>query len=485
MQEHIQQEEKLISVLLQDKGAVHEWTQSGAGQERFDLTHQNILAGVLFAFNNNVKLTRETYKNFLADYRKLSPAETAAQMALFNRCYMHATKRDDFPMLIERVKTSFIRRKTSQHLQEFTKDREKLGDIGANRALMEKLSALEADSAETKAVFQGVHEFRNEFMEQFQYRRDNPHVRLICGIKELDETMNVGFKDGHLSIFAAPIGGGKTTLMCNIAANLYSKFNTNILYIPLEMPRSEIFTKLIARENELSLTKIEHPETLSPEEFTEYKNKLSAGFDKWSNLEHKFQVLDMPERAKVSTIRREIEKRISYFKPKVVFVDYADNLVPDFRRSRSDEEMNDMLQDLRKMGAALGFHTCSAAQLAKEYIKAFNESKEGKQQTADSTSIRGGLVYGMNADSFYAQMRDPTAPNERLILMCIKSRHGAPVFGKEGHTKTHLAFSPDMALIESPSDVTWQGPKDVGMLDMLAVKPTPEEMEELNSESPF
>jgi hypothetical protein len=208
--------------------------------------------------------------------------------------------------------------------------------------------------------------------------------------------------------------------------------------------------------------------------------------DKWTNLDHKFQVLDMPERAKVSTIRREIEKRISYFKPKVVFIDYADNLVPDFRRSRSDEEMNDMLQDIRKMGKVLGFHTCSAAQLAKDFIKAFNESKEGKQQSADSTSIRGGLVYSMNADSMYGQMRDPAAPNEKLVFMCIKSRHGSPTFGVQGHTKTTLAFSPDIALIESPNDVVYQDPnKDAGLLDMMQAAPSPEEIENLHEESPF
>lgn len=483
--EHIQQEEKFISLLLQEKKFASDWLQSGVGIDRFDRVHQNILTSVVYAINNNVKLSRDTFKNFLVNYVRLTPAETAAQISLYNRCLGWATKHDDFPMLLENIKRSYIRRKTSEHLQHYTRDREKMGDIGANHALIEKLQTLEADSVETKAAFQGVHEYKDEFMEQLQYRRDNPHVRLICGIKEIDQTMNVGFKDGHLSIFCAPIGGGKTTLMCNIAANLYARYNTNILYIPLEMPRSEIFTKLVARENKLSLTKIEHPDMMPIPEYEAMKKTLSEGFDKWLALEHKFQVLDMPERAKVSTIRREIEKRISYFKPKVVFIDYADNLVPDLRRSRSDEEMNDMLQDLRKMGKALGFHTCSAAQLAKEFIKSFNESKEGKQSSADSTSIRGGLVYSMNADSMYAQMRDPAQPNEKLILMCPKSRHGSPVFA-QGNTKTHLSFFPDMALIESPQDMVYQNPnKDSELLAMLDKQPTQEEIDNLNEESPF
>ena len=478
--EHIQTEEQLISLLLVDKDAVSQWESSGLTTDRFDPQHAHIIAAIEYAQNNNTRLTRETFKNFLTDYKKLTPAETAAQISLYSRCQIKAAKKDDLPMLLGKVKQSFIRRKTSQYLQEYTKDRERMGDLGANRSLTDKMQALEAESTESKSLFLGAHEIKESFMTKLRERRNNPHVRLECGIKEIDETMNVGFRDGHLTIFCAPIGGGKTTLMCNIAANLYSRYNQNILYIPLEMPNEEIFTKLVSRETGVSLKKIEHADQLSEDEIT----AIDASFDKWTNIQHKFNVLDMPERAKVSTIRREIEKRINYFKPKVIFIDYADNLVPDLRRSRSDEEMNDMLQDLRKMGKVLGFHVCSAAQLAKEFIQRFNETKDGKQAGADSTSIRGGLVYSMNADSMYAQMRDPTMPNERLILMCIKSRHGSPTFGLQHNVKTHLSFAPDLALIESPSDVVYENPnKSAALLDMMSRQPTQADIE--NDGSPF
>ena len=480
--DHLHQEEQLISVLLQDKEYVRKWTQTGIGHDRFDKSHEYILSGIQFAFNNDVSLTRESFKNFLTNYKKLTPAETAAQVSLYSRCLMKATKKDDFPMLLETVKQSFIRRKTSQFLQEYNRDRERLGDIGANRSLIEKMQSLEAESIETKSIFIGAHEIKDSFMTKLMDRRLNPHVRLECGIKEIDDTMNVGFKDGHLTIFCAPIGGGKTTMMTNVAANLYSRYNTNVMYIPLEMPNDEIFTKLVSRETGISLKKIEHAETLTEEEI----KMLSDSMDKWKNIEHKFNVLDLPERAKVSTIRREIEKRINYFKPKVIFIDYADNLVPDQKRSRSDEEMNDMLQDIRKMGKALGFHTCSAAQLAKDFLKQFSEQKEGKQSAADSTSIRGGLVYTMNADSVYAQLRDPAMPNEKLIFMCIKSRHGSPVFGPQGNIKTHLSFRPDIALIESANDIVYEGPKDSDLLDLVGKMPSPEDVAAAIDEgSPF
>lgn len=478
--EHIQSEEHFINLLLADKENIRSWDHSGLQISQFDEQHQNILSGIRFAANNDVLLTRETYKNFLADYKKMSPAETAAQVALYNRCLMKVAKKDDLPMLVGKVKTSYIRRKTSQFLREYNNDREKLGDLGANRSMIEKMQTLEADASEGKTIFVEAHKYKEQFMIDLDHRRRNPNARLTCGIAEIDETMDKGFKEGHLTLFCAPIGGFKTTMMVNVAANLFARSGANVMYIPLEMPHDEILTKLVSRETGIDMHKIEHAEKLTEEEIRD----IAAGMDKWQNMASRFSILDMAERTRVSVIKREIEKRISYFKPRVVFVDYADNLIPDYDRGRSDLNMNDMLEDLRKMGKALGFSVVSAAQLAKDFLKQFKEEKEGKQSSADSTSIRGGLVYTANSDTVYAQLRDPMMPNERLVFMCIKSRHGKPTFGVQNNIKTHLMVRPEIALIESPKDIVWAGPKDNGLLQMASVMPTPEEIDAMEG-SPF
>ena len=72
-------------------------------------------------------------------------------------------------------------------------------------------------------------------------------------------------------------------------------------------------------------------------------------FKKWETHNSRFSLLKMKERTKVSEIRKEIEKRISYFKPQVVFIDYLDNLIPEsFRGNRSDLEMNQIIEDINK-----------------------------------------------------------------------------------------------------------------------------------------
>lgn len=452
MEEYLEVEEQVVSILLRDVACVRKWLQGGSdkqpvGVEYFDSSHAMILAGIQYANNNDVSLTRQTYRDFLVTYYKLNPQESAAQISLYNRCLLKAGKQEDLPMLLEKVKATHIRRKTTRCFTEYKLEKDKLGDLGANRSLIEKLTSLEADTAESKSSFLEIHKGKDDFMKALMERRDNPQARLTCGIPEIDHTMNVGFKKGHLTLFCADVGAFKTTLMVNVALNMFHLHGENMLYVPLEMPAEEILQKVISRETEIPFNLIEHAEMLSKEQI----EKIAEEIDKWNKLQHRFSILEMGGRAKLSWVRREIEKRINYFHPRVVFIDYADNLVPDRRQSRSDLEMNDILEDMRQMGKSLGFGVVSAGQLARDALKKVKDQKEGKENLS-STDIRGGQVMTANADTVYAQLRDPTQPGEKLILFCLKARHGSNIFPNK-KDRTTLRVRGDIGLITSDNDV--------------------------------
>jgi replicative DNA helicase len=476
--EHLNIEQQTISIFLSDKQAVSHWLSTSINHSFFDEAHQNILSAITYAHNNGVQLTRDAYRQFLSEYKKLTPAQIAAQMTTYGRCLMSAADKSGLPILLDRIRTAYTNRKTASLLNEYNKKREKVGVLGANRELIEKLMALEADTQENVAQFVELAGAKDKFMSDLLERRNNPAARLTCGIDEIDDTMNVGFKNGHLTLFSADVGSFKTTMMVNVGLNIHKLHQQNILYIPLEMPSEEIFTKIVGRELGIDMHKIEHSEKLTEPEI----KQISDEFDKWHNMGSSFAVLDMAERTKVSTIRREIEKRISYFKPRVVIVDYADNLVPDISRAgRNDLELNDMLEDMRKMGKALGFSIVSAAQLARDALKKVQDQQNGKQ-TLSSTDIRGGQVYTANADTVYAQLRDPALPNEQLIFFAIKARHGKLTFGN-GRNKTILRVRPEIALIESPNVIDTQGlPQDADVLDMLNQQPS---LSDMDDDQPF
>jgi replicative DNA helicase len=455
MEAHIDNEEKLIGLFLGSKETAKRWTQEPVSINYFDKVHQNILSGVIFAVNNGVQLTRQSYKDFLDSYKSLTPAEIAAEVSLYNRCVMKGGKVDDLPMMLDKVKDAYVRRKTSQFFNEYKKEKDLTGDLDANRKLVDKLSALEADSVTSKIEVLEIHKAKDRFLENLYERKNNPNVRLTCGIPEIDDTMNVGFKPGHLTLFCADVGSFKTTMMVNVALNIFkrSQNEANILYIPLEMPADEILHKIVSRETKIPNNIIEHAEYITDEQI----KIISLEMDKWASLQNKFHIMEMVERTKVSVLRREIEKRIHYFKPRMVFVDYVDNLIPDERNSRSDLEMNNTLEDLRKMGQALGFGVVSAAQLSRDVLKKLKESKNG---SVSSTDIRGGQVMTANSDTVYAQWRDPANPAQNLIFTCIKARHGQNLFANNAD-KAILKVEPSIGLIESVSIVQkWNGDKD-------------------------
>jgi hypothetical protein len=296
--------------------------------------------------------------------------------------------------------------------------------------------------------------------------------------------MNVGFKPGHLTMFCADVGSYKTTMMVNVALNIFKRSNqeANILYIPLEMPADEILHKIVSRETNIPNNLIEHAEKLTEEQI----KMIAVEMDKWASLQNKFCIMEMVERTKVSILRREIEKRIHYFKPRLVFVDYADNLLPDERQSRSDLEMNNTLEDLRKMGQALGFGVVSAAQLSRDALKKLKESKDGKGGIS-SVDIRGGQVMAANSDTVYAQWRDPSNPSLKLIFTCIKARHGQNLFENK-MDRTILDVRGEIGLITSPRVLDWRAGQTDKVIAQMGQAPPDEIMNNLpqhSDDAPF
>jgi replicative DNA helicase len=254
--------------------------------------------------------------------------------------------------------------------------------------------------------------------------------------------------------------------MLNVALNIWKK-GENVLYVPLEMPAEEIRQKAVSRETEIPFNLIEHADKLNDTQIKMIAEKL----DEWTGPAHRFQILDMNGRSKLSQVRREIEKKImAGFQPRVVVIDYADNLTPDKRQTRSDLEMNDILEDMRQMGKQLGFAVITAAQLARDGLKRVREQKDGKQQLG-STDIRGGQVMMANSDTVYAQLRNPAQPADQLLFFCLKARHGKNIF-KSGQDRTILSVKADIGLIESANDVVYEGPQDEDLLDGMLNSPS-------------
>jgi len=248
-----------------------------------------------------------------------------------------------------------------------------------------------------------------------------------------------------------------TNVMLNIALALVDRGH-EVLFIPLEMSRFDLMNRILCNRLNLSMGALASPNKLTEEEFTSLK--ASEIWDKGLKLLH---ILDSDERTTVSFLKRQIEEKVREKKPKVVIIDYIDNLQPDTMYGQKHIEVGDIIKALRFLGRRYDFHIISAAQMNRTAIKAL---REGKEEAVDSTSIYGSHLYSADSDNIFALMK-VKGEDTRLKIYTIKSR-----YGPSGQTK-ELQVNAARCLISS-TDGMMELTGDSG-LDMYESMNTPVE----------
>jgi len=455
---YIDIENDFICLLLHNKDLIDEWLTSNLPVNYFDETHQHMLNAILFAFNNDACLTRKTFLNYLKQYTT-NKLELDSQEGLFNRISIKIgnVKRDDFQLLKEQIRESYISRNCLSYLEQYRNDKGNKGGVFAAKSLQKRLNDLVTDTTEErKIIYESITDYAPEYITALEEKRknpDNPNNTIKCHIKEIDETMVVGFAPGTLTLICADVSCYKTTMMNNIGANIWKLSSQNVLNVPLEQPREMMFQKFLSRETKIDFRLFQQPHEMTNEQVELVKQTIK----KWDEIPEKFFIMEAPERIPVSLIRREIEKHIDIFKPRLVIIDYIANLVPDsktYRKDRNDLEIGEMLKDLRAMGKPgsmhkEGFAIVSAVQIGREGLKRVR--KMGISKTAFySEDLRGSHEYSADADNIYAQMPDPTN-GKRLFIYPIKCRYGKRTF-TNGSTKAILDIVPEIGLIQTIQD---------------------------------
>ena len=405
------------------------------------------------------KLTENIYLDFIkrsfaeGDYNKWIKAEVSGvkfaegvEKAIFyNVSNLQNVDPNDYEFLVRLVREHHIKERSSDLLEKFG-NKSKIDFLPALVDLNENISSLISDNSSSSSVsWVSVDDYADNWYEELEKEILNPAKVLSTGIKEFDETINVGLDIGSLTLIVADVGGFKSTTMMNIALNVCKQSKENVLYVSLEMPKKRLMQKIIAREARVDSKKISQPANLSKEE----KEKLRQSLDTFKNLSSKFVILDAEERTTVSAIRAEIEKRKSYFKPRLVVIDYISILMPDgsFAKLQEHSWYGQMCKSLRSLGRKMGFAVLSAVQLNREAIKSLRNQKDGKASIG-SDSLKGSHDFSADSDNIFIQMPHNDLPDEKLGLFCVKARYGQKQFSN-GKQRVDLNINPKYGLVES------------------------------------
>jgi replicative DNA helicase len=166
------------------------------------------------------------------------------------------------------------------------------------------------------------HDFLDDFEERYEYYT-KPEHKVEFLLKSLNEITKGGFSNKTLNLFLATTHGGKSALMCSLAAdNLLS--GKNVLYLTMEMAEEEIAKRIEANLFNMEMDDIQK---LPFDSFTsKIKNIVKKTSGKLIIQEYPTGV---PNVGNFKILLRELLLKKN-FKPDIIYIDYL-NLCSSFR----------------------------------------------------------------------------------------------------------------------------------------------------------
>ncbi len=447
----LQSERELIYLLLHNKEAIEYFYEYNLSVDYFNEYHRPIVLAILEAYGtHNVLLTRKSFKEKLKKCK--IPKDRIAQELDFNSCYSAKATSNDLPLFVKTLIDQNVKKSINKSLERFKVNTNSKGDIGALKEFVDDCQDILNGVYITgeKSYYGDIRDLskkQTKYIEDVRLGKIIEEPLVLSGFREMDYTMVTGFEKGTLTLICADVGAYKSSMMLNIGLNVW-KNNNDVLFVPLEMHRDQMWRRACSREARVKSELItRHIKDLSEEDFEKIK-KMNESWDAYSS---KFFMMQEPGNTTVRKIERQIEKNINIIKPKLVIIDYVANLEPERNRyGRNDLEIGDMLKSMRQMGKDLNFAVLSAAQLGREALKRIRKVGANRDKASiNSEDIRGSHEYSADADNIFAQLKSSSQPSELLDIFCVKSRNGPTTF--DGHSvRATLEIFPEFGLIKSP-----------------------------------
>lgn len=262
------------------------------------------------------------------------------------------------------------------------------------------------------------HDYFDDAAARFQFYSQKEN-KISCHIDLLNKITSGGMPRKSLSLLVAQTGGGKSLVMCSLAAE-YLKQGLNVLYITLELAEERIAERIDANLFNVAIQDIK---TLSEKMF----------LDKIANLKTKthgkLKIKEYPtSSASAANFKLLIDDLIAKdgFRPDVVIVDYLG--ITASAKYRNANGVNtysyqkSVAEELRALAVEYDLLLISALQTNRS---GFNTSDFDMDSISDSTGP------SMTADLLLAIIRTPELDEiNQFILKQLKNRWGDPNYYK-------------------------------------------------------
>jgi replicative DNA helicase len=260
----------------------------------------------------------------------------------------------------------------------------------------------------------------NDWMEYYDKVVKNPEFAFCrTGYSSLDRMLGGGmFRQGMYIVGARP-GMGKTTLGINIAENI-AKRDSNVLFVSMEMSRTQIMAKRIAIVGGISYTKLMNGSLADAGRAEAIRTAARLSERPFSLVDKsKMTIVDIGRAA------RQV-KGLS-----AIVVDYLGLIRPEDVKANKPryEEMTDISADLKALAKLLGVPIMVLCQLNRENSSS-SDKRPQLQHLRDSGAIEqdaDGVIL-LHRPEYYnkEKLKDDYVPPalEEIELIVAKNRHG-------------------------------------------------------------
>lgn len=426
------EESLFLSLLIKDKDLLTDAIETGITYNCFqnDLTRKIFLmAAEHFDKHNGVTLSRTALDSIL------STSETPEVASMFRSKYDSITsefgvKPDDYSVLKENMEGRFVQRQAYAICQRFLS--ELLESTRNQKHLVTKFQNLSSSITafgNEKSFFkvESMTEILQQLMVDTEHRRLNPdeHQGIKCLFPKIDADYN-GFVKQRYMVITATEGGGKTTLMMNLARN-FALAGNNVVYVTIESTNMDVGRRIWTMESKVNYNRIMRGGTdqefgLSKyimDDLTKAKESMS------SSMGNRLWMIQVLENTTRETICRLIQRVRAYNKIDVVFIDYLQVVGREVNfGERVDQAIADVSGKFRAWGRKSDVLLVTANQIKGDKGRKLQEKSAEddedlmitKGDTSGSKEISGAADYMFGCWIPFSR--------DRMIVWSTKTRMG-------------------------------------------------------------
>lgn len=465
------EEPRFLAILLRDKNSLMDAVGSGIKPSYFFVKDNAYLYSVILQNYQKYDsmLTRGAMDSIVQKQESYTEEQKAARRMYWDKVYGWDFDLEDYMML----KHSIVSRNSQQELFQIVHDSTD-NIVGATNDQMQMVSDFQERVSEIENTIDDIYsrtvpmkDGLNEALKHIIDRRENPEKDrgAMTGIRGIDEAL-LGFEPSSYTVITGYIGGGKTTLMLNIAFNM-AKDSYPVIYVSLEKEAIPLYERLWSMHALMDYNRIQRGGKGDYGLSDYWFGKLmEAKKDLDENIEPMFDCIQMNITTKLSKILSSVKKSMVKMKkanplkdgeqekPIILVVDYLQAIgFETHHTGRPDLDLAMVHKKLQAFGKENRLVVITALQMknaSAEKIRGKSKKSDGSD-SADSEMLEvntedmsGTQQVAADADYVLAAILGSDKPATKMTIAFTKTRNN------EGRKPIVLDFDGRIGKITDP-----------------------------------